>query len=104
MYFGSLSSAPLKNENAHDSLSGITIATFFFRKVKHGLPHLSSSVRLQSSAIWRSLSVSFRHFFAWGTFIVPDPFPRLLNSFNSARKYSRLPPAIQYFDESVAQK
>ncbi len=59
-----MSSAPLKNENAHDSLSGITIATFFFRKVKHGLPHLSSSVRSQSSAIWRSLSVSFCHFFA----------------------------------------
>src|SRR5262249_16268889 len=94
MCFGSLSSAPLKNENAHDSLSAITIATFFFRKVKHGLPHLSSSVRPQSSAIWRSLSVSFCHFFAKGTFIVPGPFPRLLNSFNSARKYSKL--ASQY--------
>ena len=35
---GSLSSAPLKNENAHDSLSGITIATFFFRKVKTVCP------------------------------------------------------------------
>src|SRR2546427_981605 len=64
MCFGSLSSAHLKNENAHDSLRGITIATFFFTKVKHGLPHLSSSIRWQSSAIWRSLSVSFCHFFA----------------------------------------
>src|SRR5437879_13547137 len=74
MCFGSLSSAPLKNENAHDSLSGITIATFFFRKVKHGLPHLSSSVRPQSSAVWRSFSVSFCHFFAYGTFIVQALF------------------------------
>jgi len=33
-------------------------------KVKQGLPHLSSSVKSQSSAILRSLSVSFCHFFA----------------------------------------
>src|SRR6266567_2471191 len=70
MCFGSLSSAPLKNENAHDSLSGMTMATFFLRKVKQGLPHLSSSVRSQSSAIFLSLSDSFCHFFAKGTFMV----------------------------------
>src|SRR5689334_13119381 len=94
MCFGSLSNEPLKNENAHDSLSGITIATFFLRKVKHGLPHLSSSVRSQSSAILRNLSVSFCHFFAYGTFIATYPFPTLANSFESARKNSEL--ASQY--------
>src|ERR1700750_1354788 len=64
MCFGSLSSAPLKNEKAHDSLSGIIIATFFLWKVKQGLPHFSASVRLQPTAILRSSSVSFCHFFA----------------------------------------
>src|SRR6201998_2505658 len=64
MCFGSLSSAPLKNESAHASFSGITIATFFFWKQKQGLPHLISSVRSQSSKIFLSLSASFCHFFA----------------------------------------
>ena len=36
----------------------------FFKNVKQGLLHLRSSVRSQPSAISRSLSVSFSHFFA----------------------------------------
>src|SRR6185437_10403234 len=67
--FGSLSSAPLKKESAHAFFSGMMIATFFLLYVKQGLPHFNSSIRPQSSAIFLSLSASFCHFFAYGTFI-----------------------------------
>src|SRR4051812_14929472 len=69
MRLGSLSSAPLKKEKAQDSFRGMMIAMFFFKNVKQGLPHLSSSVRSQPIAILRSLSVSFCHFVAYGTFM-----------------------------------
>ena len=61
MCAGSLSSELLKNEKAHDSLSGMTIAAFFFKKVKQALLHLCCSTRSRSSAILRSLSTSLCH-------------------------------------------
>src|SRR5690348_8951104 len=64
MCFGSFSKAPLKNESAQASLSGMMIATFFFWQVKQDLPHFNSSTRSQSSTIFLRLSVSFCHFFA----------------------------------------
>src|SRR5579875_2009790 len=80
IFFGSLSRAPLKNDNAQESRSGMTMATFFFRKVKQGLLHFCSSVRKQSSAMARRFSVSFCHFLAKGTCMaVPPCMPAVWN-------------------------
>src|SRR5579883_419774 len=74
--FGSLSNAPLKNASAHVSLSGTTIATFFFSRTKHGLPHFTSSPSPHPSAITLNASTSFSHLLAYGTFIgVPSHHP-----------------------------